>query len=51
MPSTFLLWGEELMITNNDSKASTSTQNESDESNIENPNRGRIRENISCFLA
>ena len=42
MPSTFLLWGEELIITNNDVEVSTYKKHESNESNNEDPIKGRI---------
>ena len=39
------------MITSNDFEASTSRQPQSDESDHEDLNRGRIRENIACLIA
>ena len=51
IPSTHLLWGQELMISNQDVEATTSRKHDSDESDHEDPNRGRIRENISHLLA
>lgn len=50
LPSTSLLWGKEPLFTYNDTEASTSRRNAHSESNVEDPNSGRIHKNISCLM-
>lgn len=51
MPPTSLLWGEEPMVTHNYVEAYTSKTHESNDSDHEDPNRRRIRENIARLQA
>lgn len=50
MPITYLLWGEDTLITNHDVEASTYRQLEQDESDHDNMNRGRIRQNVARLI-
>ena len=50
MPLTSLLWGEEPIITHNDTETSTSQQHEQDEYEHEDLKKGRIRESIAHLI-